>query len=63
MRMTSKAILTATSLSAVALLAVSCQSKRAPMITLNESHTALSIMERVAVSANACWFKSADPAF
>jgi len=33
------------------------------MITLNDSHTALSTMERVAVAANGCWFKSADPAF
>src|SRR3546814_1684497 len=30
---------------------------------LSASHTALSTMERVAVNANACWFKSGDAAF
>lgn len=64
MRISANGILTAAALSALAVLAASCQSKpRAPMITLNDSHTALSTMERVAVAANGCWFKSADPAF
>ena len=27
------------------------------------SHAALPLMERVALGANACWFKSGDPAF
>lgn len=63
MRISARGILTATTLAVLAAFAASCQSHRAPMITLNDSHSALSTMERVAVSANSCWFKSADPAF
>lgn len=63
MRIAANGILTAAALAALAALAASCQSPRPPMITLNESHTALSTMERVAVAANSCWFKSSDPAF
>lgn len=63
MRISIRGILTATVLATLAAFAASCQSPRAPTITLNESHSALSTMERVAVSANSCWFKSADPAF
>lgn len=63
MRISANGILTAAALAALAIFAASCQSKRAPTITLNQSHTALSIMERVAVAANGCWFKSSDPAF
>lgn len=39
-----------------------CQSGRAPA-PVGPSRTALSTMERVAINANTCWFKSADPAF
>jgi hypothetical protein len=39
-----------------------CQSGRAPVAT-GPNRTALSTMERVAINANTCWFKSADPAF
>jgi hypothetical protein len=40
----------------------SCQSKPVakPSVT---SASALDVMEKVAVSANRCWFKSGDPAF
>jgi hypothetical protein len=47
-------------IAATAALVVSCQSKptvRAP------DRDALSTMERVAVAANTCWFKSRDAAF
>ena len=38
-----------------------CQSpSRSPMTVGN---AALPVMERIALSANACWFKSKDPAF
>jgi hypothetical protein len=63
MRISANGFFAAAALAALAALAASCQSPRAPMITLNESHTALSTMERVAVAANGCWFKSSDPAF
>ncbi|RWX75478.1 hypothetical protein EPK99_17395 [Neorhizobium lilium] len=38
----------------------SCQSK--PVVKPS-SASALDVMEKVAVSANRCWFKSGDPAF
>src|SRR3546814_19501858 len=38
-----------------------CQS--ADKSDASASHTALATMERVAVNANACWFKSGDAAF
>jgi hypothetical protein len=63
MRISVQAVFTAATLAALAAFAASCHSERAPMITLNDSHTALSTMERVAVAANGCWFKSSDPAF
>ena len=63
MRISANGISTVAVLAALAMLAAGCQSKQTPTITLNESHTALSTMERVAVAANGCWFKSADPAF
>ncbi|MDM9623557.1 hypothetical protein [Rhizobium sp. S96] len=43
-----------------AALVASCQSKPTPT---GPDRSALSTMERVALGANACWFKSADPAF
>lgn len=51
----------ASTVAALATLIASCQSK-APIVT-TDAHSALSTMERVAVSANGCWFKSSDPAF
>ena len=63
MRIAARRMITATALSALAILAASCQSKRAPVAAITESRTALSTMERVAVAAHGCWFKSADPAF
>jgi hypothetical protein len=50
-----------TALAVLAILMASCQSK--PAIVMTDAHSALSTMERVAVGANSCWFKSADPAF
>jgi hypothetical protein len=38
----------------------SCQSKPA---VKQSSASALDVMEKVAVAANRCWFKSGDPAF
>lgn len=35
----------------------------APRPTAGASRAALPVMERVALGANACWFKSRDPAF
>src|ERR1700710_1470106 len=52
---------TAASIAALALIVASCQSK--PTIVTTDAHSALSTMERVAVGANGCWFKSSDPAF
>ena len=45
---------------AAALLAA-CSSKEKPVSTLEVG--ALPVMERVALGANRCWFKSKDPAF
>lgn len=42
-------------------LAAGCQSKTPPAPTANTA--ALPTMERVALGANACWFKSRDAAF
>ncbi len=53
----------ASSLIALAVMGValwSCQSK--PAVKPN-SASALDVMEKVAVAANRCWFKSGDPAF
>ncbi len=48
------------SIAAAALLLAACQSKAPPS---GPDRSALSTMERVAVGANTCWFKSGDPAF
>jgi hypothetical protein len=45
----------------VAVLLVGCQSPRPPAPAQNTA--ALPTMERVALGANACWFKSGDAAF
>jgi hypothetical protein len=47
-------------LAAAALAA--CQPKPQP-VSSSASRAALPTMERVALGANACWFKSGDPAF
>ncbi|KQO80858.1 hypothetical protein [Rhizobium sp. Leaf262] len=46
----------------VALSLAACQSERKPAAS-STSQAALPTMERVALGANACWFKSGDPAF
>lgn len=51
---------TAMPVAALALVA-GCQSASPP--APSQSTTALSTMERVALGANACWFKSGDAAF
>ena len=53
-------IATAGSVALLGLIA-GCQSASPPAPT--QSTTALSTMERVALGANACWFKSGDAAF
>ena len=47
-------------LTAVAAMVAACQTS-AP--TTGPNRAALPTMERVALGANACWFKSGDPAF
>ncbi|MBB3947959.1 hypothetical protein GGQ73_003932 [Rhizobium skierniewicense] len=47
----------------VALSVAACQSDRKPATSASTSQAALPVMERVALGANACWFKSGDPAF
>lgn len=46
----------------VALSLAACQSETKPVAS-SVSRAALPTMERVALGANACWFKSGDPAF
>lgn len=46
---------------AVAVLLSGCQAAKAPAPSPNQA--ALPTMERVALNANACWFKSKDPMF
>ncbi|PDS77474.1 hypothetical protein [Rhizobium sp. L43] len=47
-------------LAALATMVAACQSSPAPT---GPNRAALPTMERVALGANACWFKSGDPAF
>ncbi|MBB2751224.1 UNVERIFIED_ORG: hypothetical protein GGI57_001902 [Rhizobium aethiopicum] len=47
-------------LAALAAMVAACQSTPAPS---GPNRAALPTMERVALAANACWFKSGDPAF
>lgn len=49
-------------LAAAAVLASGCAPK-APAPTATVSRAELPLMERVALGANACWFKSGDPSF
>jgi hypothetical protein len=51
----------AAALTVLGLLVTSCGTRAPTAITVDR--TALTTMERVMMSANACWFKSADPAF
>lgn len=56
---------TAVTLAGLVLLATglaACKPER-PAVTSSHSRAALATMERVALGANACWFKSKDPAF
>lgn len=55
-------IVSAAALCGAALLAAGCQSKRASAPAA-PGRAALPTMERVALGANACWFKSGDAAF
>lgn len=48
---------------AAAAAALSACTPRAERPTSNVARGALPVMERVALGANACWFKSRDPAF
>ncbi|GGD91043.1 hypothetical protein [Rhizobium anhuiense] len=50
----------ATLLTALAAMVAACQT---PAPTTGPNRGALPTMERVALGANACWFKSGDPAF
>ena len=50
-------------LSAVALSGCFASKKAPSSAAGNVSHTALATMERVALGARQCWFKSGDPAF
>ncbi|GAB1581852.1 hypothetical protein [Phyllobacterium phragmitis] len=57
-----RALLAIAALSALA----ACQSEKKPGpggLALSSEHTALATMERVALAANSCWFKSKDPTF
>jgi hypothetical protein len=47
-------------LAALAVALAACQQKKPPV---SPGLAALPTMERVALGANACWFKSNDPAF
>ena len=49
-------------LAALAFALAACQSKQTPPPAA-ASRAALPVMERVALGANACWFKSGDAAF
>ncbi len=46
----------------IAFTLAACQSETKPVAS-SASRAALPTMERVALGANACWFKSGDPAF
>jgi hypothetical protein len=52
---------TLSALGMLTLALVSCQSR--PSAPVGANRSALSTMERVALAANQCWFKSKDPAF
>ncbi|MBD8650532.1 MULTISPECIES: hypothetical protein [unclassified Rhizobium] len=53
--------MTAISLVALGTALASCQSK--PPVKAVSNASALDVMEKVAVGANRCWFRSGDPAF
>ncbi|MBB4195069.1 hypothetical protein GGE45_004937 [Rhizobium aethiopicum] len=54
------AVANAALLTALAIMIAACQS---PAPAAGPNRAALPTMERVALGANACWFKSGDPAF
>ena len=56
------AALNTAGLAVAALALAACQSRPAPP-PVSASRAALPMMERVALGANACWFKSGDAAF
>lgn len=58
----SKAFAATLTLAAVAALVSGCTTAK-PRPAPAASKAALPVMERVALGANACWFKSKDPAF
>jgi hypothetical protein len=60
MRHRSAALCTAVLLAGLGTLVASCQS-HTPVETTDKD--ALPTMERIMLSANACWFKAANPAF
>ncbi|PYE89741.1 hypothetical protein [Phyllobacterium leguminum] len=47
----------------VPLAACQSEKKPSPVATLPRDNSALGTMERVALAANSCWFKSKDAAF
>jgi hypothetical protein len=54
-------LLTALPLAALGIALSACQTERPAKVTANRA--ALPTMERVAIAANSCWFKSGDAAF
>ncbi|WP_320201519.1 hypothetical protein RMR16_007015 [Agrobacterium sp. rho-13.3] len=61
-RLPRRHVLNIAGLGLIALSLAACQSERKPAAS-SVSHAALPTMERVALGANACWFKSGDPVF
>ncbi len=55
-------VLNIAGLGLVALSLAACQSEKKTAVSAT-SQAALPVMERIALGANACWFKSGDPAF
>ncbi|MBB4102559.1 hypothetical protein [Allorhizobium borbori] len=62
MRLARTSLLASAVVCAAAIILSGCQSKRAPA-PIAPGRAALPTMERVALGANACWFKSGDAAF
>lgn len=62
MRLARTSLLVPAALFGAALLVSGCQSGRSPAPSA-PGRAALPTMERVALGANACWFKSGDAAF
>ena len=62
MRLARTSLLAPAVVCAAAVIVSGCQSRRAPA-PVAPGRAALPTMERVALGANACWFKSGDAAF